>query len=62
MLYVKTKVADPHHLNEDPDPAFHLNADPDTVYHFNAVPDPDPHPSYRKLPPLVLTPSGAPFF
>jgi hypothetical protein len=28
-------VADPHHFNGDPDPAFH----------FNVVPDPDPDPA-----------------
>ncbi len=25
------RVADPHHLNADPDPAFHFNADPDSA-------------------------------
>jgi hypothetical protein len=38
-------IADPHHLNADPDPAFHLNADPDPdpAFHLNANPDPAPH-------------------
>jgi hypothetical protein len=38
------RVADPHHLNADPDPAFHNNADPDTSVHFNVDPDADPAP------------------
>jgi hypothetical protein len=37
------RVADPHHFNADPDPAFHLNADLDPACHFNADPDPAPH-------------------
>ena len=36
------RVADPHHFNADPDPAFHLSADPDPAFHFNANPDLDP--------------------
>jgi len=32
-------VADPHHLDADPDPAFHFDADPDS--------DPDPVPSFQ---------------
>ncbi len=32
------RIADPHHLNEDPDQAFHLNADPDPAFLFNADP------------------------
>jgi hypothetical protein len=34
-------VADPHHLDADPDPASHFDADPDTdpTFHFDAVPD-----------------------
>jgi hypothetical protein len=37
-------VADPHHLDADPDPASHFDADPDTdpTFHFNADPDPAP--------------------
>jgi hypothetical protein len=34
------RVADPHHFNADPDPAFHFNADPDPAFHFNVYPDP----------------------
>ena len=30
------KVADPHHFNAAPDPAFHFNAEPDPEFHFNA--------------------------
>jgi hypothetical protein len=33
-------VADPHHLDEDPDPASHFNADPDLAVHFKADPGP----------------------
>ncbi len=33
-------VADPHHIDADPDPAFHFDADPDPAFHFNADPDP----------------------
>jgi hypothetical protein len=38
----KSRVADPHHTNADPDPnqAFRLNADTDPAFRFNA----DPHP------------------
>jgi hypothetical protein len=32
------RIADPHHLNEDPDQAFHLNADLDSTFLFNADP------------------------
>jgi len=28
-LYEKGSVADPHHFDADPDPAFHFDADPD---------------------------------
>jgi hypothetical protein len=36
-------VANPHHINADPDPACHFNedADPDPAFHFDAVPDLD---------------------
>jgi hypothetical protein len=37
------RVADPHHFNADPNPAFHLNADPDSAFHLNADPDPAFH-------------------
>ena len=36
----KSSVADPHHLDADPDPAFHLDADPDPTFQFDADPDP----------------------
>jgi hypothetical protein len=39
------RVADPHHFDADPDPAFHFNANPDPDFHFNADPDPDPDPA-----------------
>jgi hypothetical protein len=34
------RVADPHQLNADPDPAFHFNVDPDPdpAFYFNADP------------------------
>ncbi len=47
------RVADPHHFNADPDPAFHSSADPD--------PDPALHQSDGNLRPLVYRPSRAPF-
>jgi len=34
LRYIATSVADPHHFDADPDPAFHFDADPD--------PDADP--------------------
>ena len=35
-------VADPHHFDADPDPAFHFDADPDLdpTLHVDADPDP----------------------
>ncbi len=37
-------VADPHHLDADPDPAFHfdVDADPDPTFHSDADADPNP--------------------
>jgi hypothetical protein len=29
------RVADPHHFNADPNPAFHFNADPDPAFRFD---------------------------
>jgi len=29
LCYVLISVADPHHIDADPDPAFHFDADPD---------------------------------
>jgi hypothetical protein len=34
-------VADPHHIDADPDPTYHFGADPYPTYYFDAVPDPD---------------------
>ena len=34
-------VADPHHVDADPDPDFHFDADPDPAFHFDADQDPD---------------------
>jgi hypothetical protein len=57
----KSRVADPHYSNADPDPdqafrlnedpalAFRFNADPDPAFHFNADPDPGPHHSDANL-------------
>ncbi len=42
-MSLSNRVADPHHFNADPDPAFHFNADPDLAFHFNADPDPAFH-------------------
>ena len=48
------RVAIPHHINVDLDPAFHFNADPDT--------DPATHlKSYGNLRPLVYRTSSALF-
>ncbi len=33
-------MADPHHRDADPDPAFHFNTDPDPTFHSDADPDP----------------------
>ncbi len=33
-------VADPHHLEADPDPSCHFDADPDPTFHFDAGPNP----------------------
>ncbi len=43
-LSTATSVADPHHVDADPDPAFHLDAkpDPDNTFHSDADLDPDP--------------------
>jgi hypothetical protein len=37
----KTRAAEPHHFNAEPDPTFHLHEDPDPAFYFIA--DPDPH-------------------
>jgi hypothetical protein len=43
-------VADPHHVDADPNPACHFDADidPYPTFHCDAVPDPDPNPSFQK--------------
>jgi hypothetical protein len=52
------RVADPHHFNADPHPAFHLNAGPDP-HHFNADPNPASHQKMMwSLRPLVYRPTG----
>ncbi len=56
-------VADPHHFNANPDPAFHFNANPDPAFHFNADlgQDPAPHRSDGNPRPLVYRSSKAHF-
>jgi hypothetical protein len=39
--YVIASVADPHHIDADPDPTYHFDAHPDPTHHFDADPDPD---------------------
>jgi hypothetical protein len=34
------RVADPHYVNADPDPAFQFHADQDQAFHFNVEPAP----------------------
>ncbi len=36
-------LPDPHHDDEDPEPACHFDADPDPVCYFDADPDPTIH-------------------
>jgi hypothetical protein len=43
MPCMYTSVADPHHIDADPDPTFHPNADPDPAFQFDADPDPTTH-------------------
>ncbi len=43
-------VADPHHVDADPDPVCPFDADPDPTFHFDAVPDPDQDPSFQIKP------------
>ncbi len=38
--FVVAGVADPHHVDADPDPACHFDADSDSTFHFAADPDP----------------------
>ncbi len=66
-------VADPYHVDADPDPAFlfdanpdpdpifYLDADSDPTFHFVADPDPDPapHESETNLQPLAYRSSMA---
>jgi hypothetical protein len=56
--FLITSVADPHHIDPDPNPAGHFDTDPDPdpacqfdedrdpTFHFDTVPDPDPNPSF----------------
>ncbi len=38
----RSSVADPHHVDADPDPAFHFDADADPDLTFLSFADPDP--------------------
>jgi hypothetical protein len=44
--FLNTSVADPYHIDADPDAdldhACHFDADPDPACHFDADPDPNP--------------------
>jgi hypothetical protein len=42
FLVISTSVADPHHIDEDSDPACHFDADPDPAGHLDSAPNPDP--------------------
>ncbi len=57
----KTRVPDPYHFNDDPDPAFYFNADPDPAFPFNADPEPDSHQGYANQRQLAYRPSRSPF-
>ncbi len=47
-------IADSHHLDADPDPAFHFDADPDPTLQFDANPGPATHFSPYLDPPMLL--------
>jgi hypothetical protein len=53
LLLIPYIVADPHHLDADPDPALHFDADPDPAFHSDADPDPTTH-VFPDLDPLML--------
>jgi hypothetical protein len=63
----KFSVADPHHVDADPNPSFTFDADPDLCPTFTSDADPDPAP--RKSDKVIRTydhkpisrPSMAPF-
>ncbi len=46
-----TIVADPHHIDADPDPACHFDTDPESTFHFDV--DADPDPSFPKKAPKL---------
>jgi|LakMenEpi03Aug12_release.lakeMendotaPanAssembly.Ray.scaffolds.fasta_scaffold5538915_1 hypothetical protein len=62
-MVLLSRVADPHHINAGPDPAFQFSADPDPAFHINADHDldPTPHQIDGNLRPLVYRPSRVPF-
>jgi hypothetical protein len=71
IKFFYTTVADPHHLDadpdlafhshEDPDPTFHSDEDPDPIFHSEEDSDPVPYQSDANLRPLVYRSSSAPF-
>ncbi len=40
---VESRVADPHHVDADPDPTYHFDTNPDPTFHFDEDPDPASH-------------------
>jgi hypothetical protein len=39
-MHFINSVADPHHVDADPDSACHFDAEPDLTFHIGADPDP----------------------
>jgi hypothetical protein len=54
--YLLVSVANPHHVDADPDSACHFDADPNPARHFDADPNPaynfdaNPDPAYHFVP------------
>ncbi len=46
FFHLDNRVADPHHVDADPDPAFYLITDPDPTFHSDVDPDPNPDPTF----------------
>ncbi len=42
MVIASQNLADPYHLDADPDPPRYFDADPDPTCYFDADPGPDP--------------------
>ncbi len=47
FVILRGSVADQHHVDADPDPAFHFDADPDPDIAFLSFADPDPDPTFK---------------